>query len=193
MRASGFARLYVGFRVCIGTSLAILRRFWVVAARVNSSRAPFGPRNRSRSSLRMRLRCANSVSLTEPTRGAFLPRPCDLACHVASALIDRAPHLPRCLLGASSGLGRIDRNRACWRRKASLRHRSPAFRCEDLAAGTTVDVTRVVIDEALARECPVRASRLVEHRNVWLDPVLVHQPAEHFGRPYPCRRKAVSD
>src|SRR5215467_7735073 len=45
-----------------GISLASLRRFWVVAARWNSSRAPFGPRNRSRSSFRMRLRWANSIS-----------------------------------------------------------------------------------------------------------------------------------
>src|ERR1044071_6362987 len=45
-----------------GSSLASLRRFWAVAARWNSSRAPFGPRNRSRSSLRMRFRCANSIS-----------------------------------------------------------------------------------------------------------------------------------
>src|SRR3954470_9129973 len=46
----------------IGISLASLRRFWAVAARWNSSRAPFGPRNRSRSSFRMRLRWANSIS-----------------------------------------------------------------------------------------------------------------------------------
>src|SRR5947208_666077 len=30
-----------------GISMASLRRFWAVAARWNSSRAPFGPRNRS--------------------------------------------------------------------------------------------------------------------------------------------------
>jgi hypothetical protein len=46
----------------IGTSLAILRRFWAVAASRNSSLAPFGPRRRKRSSFRMRLRCANSIS-----------------------------------------------------------------------------------------------------------------------------------
>jgi hypothetical protein len=45
-----------------GISLASLRRFWAVAARWNSSRAPFGPRNRNRSSFRMRFRCANSIS-----------------------------------------------------------------------------------------------------------------------------------
>ena len=46
----------------IGMSLAILRRFWAVAAIWNSSLAPFGPRRRNRSSFRMRLRCANSIS-----------------------------------------------------------------------------------------------------------------------------------
>jgi hypothetical protein len=45
-----------------GISMASLRRFWAVAARRNSSCAPFGPRNRNRSSLRMRLRWANSIS-----------------------------------------------------------------------------------------------------------------------------------
>src|SRR5947207_6016624 len=51
-----------GIGIGIGISLASCRRLWAVAARWNSSRAPFGPRNRSRSSFRMRLRCANSIS-----------------------------------------------------------------------------------------------------------------------------------
>lgn len=46
-----------------GISLASLRRFWAVAARWNSSRAPFGPHNRTRSGFRMRLRWANSISI----------------------------------------------------------------------------------------------------------------------------------
>jgi len=46
-----------------GINLASFRRFWAVAARWNSSRAPFGPRNRNRSSFRMRLRWANSISI----------------------------------------------------------------------------------------------------------------------------------
>ena len=48
--------------VADGMSLASLRKFWAVAARRNSSRAPRGPRSRSRSSFRMRLRWANSIS-----------------------------------------------------------------------------------------------------------------------------------
>ena len=39
-----------------GISFASFLRFWAVAARRNSSRAPQGPLNRNRSSLRMRLR-----------------------------------------------------------------------------------------------------------------------------------------
>lgn len=46
----------------IGMILASFRRFWAAAARWNSSLAPFGPRSRRRSSLRMRLRWANSIS-----------------------------------------------------------------------------------------------------------------------------------
>jgi hypothetical protein len=41
-------------------SSASFRRFWAVAADRNSSLAPFGPRRRNRSSLRVRLRCATS-------------------------------------------------------------------------------------------------------------------------------------
>jgi hypothetical protein len=46
----------------IRMSIAILRRFWAAAARWNSSRAPHGPRNRSRSSFKMRFKCANNIS-----------------------------------------------------------------------------------------------------------------------------------
>jgi hypothetical protein len=51
-----------GIAGAAGASVASFRRFWVVAARCNSSRAPLGPRNRSRLSFRMRLRCANNIS-----------------------------------------------------------------------------------------------------------------------------------
>ena len=47
---------------CAGMSFASFLRFWAVAARWNSSRAPHGPRNRSRRRPRMRLRWANSIS-----------------------------------------------------------------------------------------------------------------------------------
>jgi hypothetical protein len=44
------------------TSFASRRRFWAMAASVNSSCAPRGPRNRRRPSLRMRLRCDHGRS-----------------------------------------------------------------------------------------------------------------------------------
>ena len=45
-----------------GASFASFLRFWAVAANRNSSLAPLGPRRRNRSSLRMRFRCAKSIS-----------------------------------------------------------------------------------------------------------------------------------
>jgi len=41
---------------------AMRRRFCAMAASKNSSRAPVGPRRRSRSSLMIRFRCANNIS-----------------------------------------------------------------------------------------------------------------------------------
>ena len=45
-----------------GMSFASFLGFWAVAANRNSSLAPLGPRRRNRSSPRMRLRQANSIS-----------------------------------------------------------------------------------------------------------------------------------
>jgi hypothetical protein len=53
---------HAGWRFGAGISLANFRRFWAVAARRNSLRAPLGPRNRSRSSFKMRLRWASNIS-----------------------------------------------------------------------------------------------------------------------------------
>src|SRR6476659_4585830 len=60
-------------RFGIGISLANFRRFWAVAARRNSSCAPVGPRSRRRSSLRMRLRWANSISTFLRSRRDVFP------------------------------------------------------------------------------------------------------------------------
>ncbi len=65
LRIAGERRCHpaqAGARPGIGFILASLRRFWAAAARWNSSFAPFGPRRRKRSSFRMRLRWANSIS-----------------------------------------------------------------------------------------------------------------------------------
>ena len=71
----------------IGISFASFRRFWAVAARRNSSRAPFGPRSRNRSSLRIRLRWANNISTFLRSRREVRPSQ-DLAICRA---ISRAP------------------------------------------------------------------------------------------------------
>lgn len=52
----------------MGRSFASFRRFCAVAARWNSSRAPFGPRNRRRPRSRMRFKCANSISTVSVTK-----------------------------------------------------------------------------------------------------------------------------
>src|SRR4029077_15824843 len=48
--------------VLIGLRRASRLKFWAVAARRNSSLAPFGPLRRKRVRRRIRLRCANSIS-----------------------------------------------------------------------------------------------------------------------------------
>jgi len=55
-KRSGVAGLQVAAGCLARLIFASLRRFWAAAARWNSSRAPWGPRNRSRSSRMMRLR-----------------------------------------------------------------------------------------------------------------------------------------
>jgi len=63
---------------------------------MNSSRAPFAPRKRRRSSIEnaLEVREQHLDLFAEPTRSAALPRSGDLARHVASALVDRARYPP---------------------------------------------------------------------------------------------------
>src|SRR6516165_7183643 len=124
--------------------------------------------------------------MQSPRREKCQPAPTKLtlARHVASALVDRARYFPPRLLGAAAGLEGAPIAIAL---AGDVKHRGAIVhqrsgRGEDLAAGTAVDVTCVVIGEVLAREGPVCASRLVEHCNVRFDPMLVEQPAEHLGR-----------
>ena len=62
------------------SSLTSRRRFWAVAVSRTSSLTPLKPRNRSRSSLRMRFICANRISTFLRSR-----RDCSKACVLASA------------------------------------------------------------------------------------------------------------
>jgi hypothetical protein len=45
-----------------------------------------------------------------------------------------------------------------------------------------VSVAGVIVGEVLAREGAVRALGFVEHRNVRLDPVVMHESVQHLGR-----------
>src|SRR6516162_8763902 len=65
---------------------------------------------------------------------------------------------------------------------ADPRHRElPAITPEGLCAWTAVGVTGVVVDKVFAREGVVGALGLVEHRDVRLDPAVIHQPVQHLG------------
>jgi hypothetical protein len=64
----GRALPHAGLGSGIGMSLASFLRFWAVAARWNSSRARFGPRNRRRSSFKMLPVCEQHLDLL-----AFVP------------------------------------------------------------------------------------------------------------------------
>src|SRR5438552_7148607 len=56
------------------TSLASLQRFWAIAASVNSSCAPQGPRSLSRLSLKMRFKCAKQHLDTLAVASGLLER-----------------------------------------------------------------------------------------------------------------------
>ena len=184
--ARGERRLFssqagIGFGPLI--SLAILRRFWAAAARWNSSRALHGPRNLRRSSFRMRLRCANSISTflrsrLETSQASVFER--SRARSRAPSWIERGTR--RCgSLGQQRGfnaqalqsylLAIVKRRSAVHGRAAGV-HR--------LAARTADDVAHGVVAELVAVERSVIARRPVEHGDVRLDALLVHQPGEHL-------------
>ena len=56
-----------------------------------------------------------------------------------------------------------------------------AGRGQRLAGWTDVDIGFLIIVEVSARERPIVAGGLVEHRNVRLDRALVDQPPQHLG------------
>jgi hypothetical protein len=84
----------------IGISLESFLRFWAVAARWNSSRAPFGPRSRSPSRRRMRLRWANNISIFLSCRRETSPS----AVLAISRAMSRAPDRLSAALGGQVSL-----------------------------------------------------------------------------------------
>src|SRR6202140_1307076 len=59
-------------------------------------------------------------------------------------------------------------------------HQSPG-RAQHLAGWTDVEIAFLIVGEVFAGERPIVAGRLVEHRNVRLDRVLINEPPEHLG------------
>src|SRR5690348_11821173 len=95
--------------------------------------------------------------LAEPARGASFTRPCNLAGHVASALIDRARHPPRRLRGATPGLQCAAITIAL---TGEVKYGGPIIhqrsgRSKNFATGATIDVPGMVVGEVVAREDPV--------------------------------------
>ena len=126
-----------------------------MAASVNSSCAPRGPRNRRRPSLRMRLRWANNISTRFRSR-----QDCSNATvlgehagNVAGIFMNAARDLAGRFLGAASHFERA---------YVAIRFAGPiqpliiihdlAGRGEGFECWTDVDVTRLVEGEVLARE-----------------------------------------
>jgi hypothetical protein len=123
-------------------NLARRRRFCAMAASVNSSCAPRGPRRRSRPSLRMRLRWANSISTRLRSRQDCSKR----SSHVAGVLVDVAQD-------PASGHVRA----ALWFEWASPTH---WHGCD--VAHRMVGADRTCCRQSLACRANVEVARLVE-------------------------------
>ena len=129
----------------LATNLPRRRRFWAMAASVNSSCAPRGPRSRRRPSLRMRLRWANSISTRLRSRLLEGLGLAERTSRVAGIFIDAARDLARRLLRAASHLEwahvAVELDRPI---QQLLDIHDPASGGEHLACRARVDVARLV-------------------------------------------------
>src|SRR3954471_5482554 len=150
-----------------GMSLASFLRFWAVASKWNSSRAPFGPRSRNRSRRRMRLRWASSISIFLRCL-RDLRRSSDLAM---SRAMSRAPSwIERDLSGSRAWAAARFKGTAVAivfagaieQRRAVVHQRS--FAGEHLVARTAVDAAVMVIGELGAREGTVDSRLFIQDR-----------------------------
>jgi hypothetical protein len=150
------------------TSLARRLRFCAIAASVNSNCTPLGPRRRNRPSLRMRFRCANSISTFLRSR-----RDCSNALVFASAratsrafLGDVARDSPNRRLWTASRLEQtattVEHAREVKQCRLPLVDQ-PACRREILARRTDVNVPLLVEREVFPIECPIVALRFVDY------------------------------
>src|SRR5262252_9490281 len=61
----------------------------------------------------------------------------------------------------------------------------PAVALKGLSSRTSVAVSSMIVDEILARKGVVGAFGFVEHRDVRLDPAVIHKPFSISAEPYP--------
>ena len=154
------------------TSVASRLRFWAMAASVNSSCAPCGPRRRSRSSRSIRFSCANRLSMRLRSRnvpGAFVP----MARNRTKRRLGAAP----CFEFAAVAIMLSRQIEQC----RAMIHERPCRR-EGLAGRTDIDVLLGVVPEIAARENTILALRLVDDRDVRRDPLFLDRPVQHRRR-----------
>ena len=145
---SGYAaRAAAGVGGGRATSLASRRRFCAIAASVNSSCAPRGPRSRRRPSLRMRLRCANSISTRFRSRRDCLKASVSASARAASRapLVDAARDFALWRLWAAFGL---ERARATVMGPCAIEDShpivNPACRVQELTLWAHIDIAILV-------------------------------------------------
>src|ERR1700737_3280515 len=157
-----------------------------MAAKTNSSWAPLGPRSRSRPSPRMRLRCANRISIFLRSR-----RDCsnpsvpanDRATSRACSWISRGI-LRDGSFGQHCGLsGHTSQSSLLARYRSVLPLMHGATRPKPLPAWAVVKVACRVISKVAPREGAIIPLRLIEHRDMWRDALLLDQPVQHRSCP----------
>ena len=170
------------------TSLARWRRFWAMAASVNSNWAPRGPRNRRRPSRRMRLKCANSISTRFLSR-----RDCSKASVLGAheqrrgVLIHIARDLSRRRLGTASGL-----QRACIAVALESQVAKRVVVADSPGGGqhfplrAHIDIALLVEREVFPAQRAVLPLGLVDDGNVRRDVLVVDEPVEVRCRPVGC-------
>ena len=158
MRTPASAQASVGSNETVGTSFASFLRFWAVAASRNSSRAPLGPRSRNRPSRRIRLRCANSISMR--LRSLFdcsNARAGHGAGDVSCALIYASRNLASRRVGATPVLVftwiAIEGAASVKQRRSVVHERAGC--CQRLASRTNVDIGVLIETEVVTREGPI--------------------------------------
>src|SRR5262245_56436099 len=167
-------------------SFASLLRFWAVAASRNSSRAPLGPRSRNRRSRRIRLRCANSISMR--LRSLFDCSNTGVPVRARATSRARLVYASRNL--ASRRVGTTPVLVFTWTAiegAASVKQRrlvvhERAGRCQHLAGRTNVDIGGLIETEVVTREGPIASPGSVEDRNVRGNALLRGQPVQGGSR-----------